>query len=128
MTRKLLPGKYRVWTHYFGQSGVKRIGPVTLYAVIYTAYGTAEEKRETLTFRLGARNERVEIAAIDGGASSGTPAAGTPRDYQVKAGDTLYGIAERELGSVKRVDEIKKLNNLKSDTIRTGDILKLPAR
>ena len=127
MTRKLLPGKYRVWTHYFGQGSVKRIGPVTLYAVIYTAYGTAEEKRETLTFRLGARNEKVEIATVDGGPDT-APASNGTRDYQVKAGDTLSAIAERELGSAKRADEIKKLNNLKNDTIRPGDILKLPAR
>lgn len=127
MTRKLLPGKYRVWTHYFGQGSVKRIGPVTLYAVLYTNYGMADEKRETLTFRLGARNERVEIATVEGGAAVDNGPRG-PRDYQVKAGDTLWSIALRELGDGNRAEEIKTLNNLSSDKIRPGDILKLPAR
>ena len=127
MTRKLLPGKYRVWTHYYGQSSAKIIGPVTLYAVIYTDYGTPEEKRETLTFRLGARNENFELATVDGGTGVAT---GVPelRDYQVKSGDTLYKIAERELGDGRRFEEIKKLNGLKSDLINVGDIIKLPAK
>ena len=127
MTRKLLPGKYRVWTHYYGQSSVKTIGPVTLYAVICTDYGTPKEKRETLTFRLGARNENLELATVDGGtgAAAGAP---EPRDYQVKSGDTLYKIALRELGDGRRFEEIKKLNGLKSDLINVGDILKLPAK
>ncbi|MBO4492092.1 MAG: DUF2135 domain-containing protein [Lentisphaeria bacterium] len=127
MTRKLLPGKYRVWTHYYGQSSVKRIGPVTLYAVLYTNYGMPDEKRETLTFRLGDRNERVEIATVEGGTSADNGPKG-PRDYQVKAGDTLWSIALRELGDGARAEEIKTLNNLNSDKIRPGDILKLPAR
>ena len=127
MTRKLLPGKYRVWTHYFGQGSVKRIGPVTLYAVLYTNYGMSDEKRETLTFRLGARNERVEIATVEGGTAVDNGPK-EPRDYQVKAGDTLWSIALRELGDGARAEEIKTLNNLSSDKIRPGDILKLPAR
>ena len=127
MSRKLLPGKYRVWTHYYGQSSVKRIGPVTLYAVLFTNYGTPDEKRETLTFRLGARNETVEIASVDGGAAK-DDVAPAYRDYQVKAGDTLSSIALRELGDAGRAEEIRKLNGFKDDTIRTGDIIKLPAR
>ena len=43
-------------------------------------------------------------------------------------GDTLYKIAERELGDGRRYEEIKKLNGLKGDLINVGDILKLPAR
>lgn len=47
-------------------------------------------------------------------------------NYKVVKGDTLSGIAKKFLGNPSRYPEIKKLNNLKSDTIRVGQILKIP--
>lgn len=47
------------------------------------------------------------------------------RTYTVKAGDCLSVIAERELGSGSRWREIQKLNNLPSDVIYTGMVLKI---
>lgn len=44
--------------------------------------------------------------------------------YTVKSGDTLYQIAQ---SNNTTVDEIKKLNNLTSNTLRVGQILKLPS-
>lgn len=44
--------------------------------------------------------------------------------YTVKAGDTLYSIA-RDKGTT--VDEIKRLNNLNSNTLTIGKLLKLPS-
>ncbi len=49
-----------------------------------------------------------------------------PRTYTVKKGDTLWGIAKRELGAGRRYTEIKEQNGLKSNTIRVGQVLKLP--
>lgn len=46
-----------------------------------------------------------------------------PKTYKVKSGDTLSQIAERHKTSVAK---IKKLNGLKSDMIRVGQILKIP--
>lgn len=45
--------------------------------------------------------------------------------YEVKQGDTLMKIA-LDLGDAKLVDEIKKLNDLISDTLYPEQILKLP--
>lgn len=47
--------------------------------------------------------------------------------YTVKRGDTLWEIAENELGDGNRYKEIMQLNGLKSTMIRTGDVIKLPA-
>lgn len=47
----------------------------------------------------------------------------SPSSYNVRKGDTLYSIANRYNTTV---DEIKKLNNLTSNTLSIGQILKLP--
>lgn len=39
--------------------------------------------------------------------------------------NTLWGIAEKYLGSGSRYPEIKKLNGLTSDVIRSGQVLKV---
>lgn len=51
--------------------------------------------------------------------------------YVVKRGDVLSTIAQRELGTVKRMDEILRLNSDKiksADEIWVGLELKMPAR
>lgn len=49
---------------------------------------------------------------------------GEEKIYTVKAGDTLYQIAKNNNITV---DELKKINNLDSDTLSIGQILKLPS-
>uniref|UniRef100_UPI003FEE09D0 glucosaminidase domain-containing protein n=1 Tax=Eisenbergiella tayi TaxID=1432052 RepID=UPI003FEE09D0 len=46
--------------------------------------------------------------------------------YKVMRGDSLWGIAQKCLGDGNRWPEIKTLNSLESDTIYSGQILKLP--
>lgn len=48
--------------------------------------------------------------------------------YTVKKNDTLWGIAAKLLGNGSRYKEIKTLNGLTSDTIYTGQKLKIPAK
>ena len=45
--------------------------------------------------------------------------------YKVMKGDTLYGIAKKLDTSI---DELKKINNLTSNTLSIGQILKVPAK
>ena len=44
--------------------------------------------------------------------------------YTVQSGDTLYGISKQFGVSV---DELKRINNLTSNTITKGEILKIPS-
>ena len=46
------------------------------------------------------------------------------KDYKVKDKDTLWDIAGKKMSVVSK---IKELNGLKSDTIKPGQILKIPA-
>lgn len=48
--------------------------------------------------------------------------------YVVKKGDTLWSIAESQLGDGFRWGEIAKANNLKNDTVEVGMNLRLPEK
>ena len=48
--------------------------------------------------------------------------------YTVKKGDNLWRIAQKLLGSGNRHKEIKSLNNLKSDKLQPGQVLKIPMK
>jgi len=51
---------------------------------------------------------------------------GNSKTYIVKKGDSLWGIARKQLGSGARYPEIMSLNNLSSTTIYPGQVLKIP--
>lgn len=71
------------------------------------------------------------VCLTDGAVSKGqqggqaAPASGTGT-YTVKAGDSLWGIAQSLLGDGSRYGEIKALNGLTGDTIHPGQVLRVP--
>ena len=50
------------------------------------------------------------------------------RTYTVKHGDTLWQIAQTLLGKGSRYTEIVKLNGLKSNVLKTGQVLQIPEK
>lgn len=64
------------------------------------------------------------LTIVSGGST--TTETKQQRTYTVKSGDTLWGIAKKELGSGARYTEIVKLNGLKTNVIYSGQKLKLP--
>lgn len=48
--------------------------------------------------------------------------------YTIKKGDTLWGIAQKYLGTGTRYKEIMKLNGMKNTGIRAGRTLKIPSK
>ncbi|MBO4345944.1 MAG: LysM peptidoglycan-binding domain-containing protein, partial [Victivallales bacterium] len=129
MIRDAVKGKYLVQTDYYGTHTQKVIGPVTLYAEIYTNYGRENEERQFLAFRLDSRKQVIDVATIDHDGINQAGVHSEPFDYQVKKGDTLKSIAEQFYKDASYVDEILKLNpNLQKDgAVRVGMIIKLPA-
>lgn len=60
--------------------------------------------------------------------ASGPPSPQGEGLYTVKHGDSLWGIAERELGNGFLYEEIRKLNGLPDYWIWPGQVLKLPEK
>ena len=55
------------------------------------------------------------------------PVSGDGEKYEVKSGDTLYGIAEKVYGEATKASVISDANNLSSDTpLRVGQVLIIP--
>lgn len=66
------------------------------------------------------------VLRYEGENAAEKPTTGGYATYTVKSGDSLWGIAERELGNGFLYDEIRKLNGLSDYWIYPGQILKLP--
>ncbi|TGA44218.1 LysM peptidoglycan-binding domain-containing protein [Clostridioides difficile] len=69
---------------------------------------------------------QAKVNEILSGKNASTTA--TYETYTVLKGDTLWGIASKKLGSGARYKEIKTLNGLSSDTIYSGQKLKMPKK
>lgn len=59
-------------------------------------------------------------------AASSTASGSAETTYRVQSGDTLYAISKRYPGMT--VDKIKSANNLSSDRLRIGQVLRIPGR
>jgi nucleoid-associated protein YgaU len=75
------------------------------------------------------RNDIVaDISVTGGGAVAGAPATGA-KTYTVKAGDTLSGIAQSQLGNANAYTKIFEANRDQlsdPDKIKPGQVLKIP--
>ncbi len=125
MVKVARSGKYKIQANYYGSRSQKISGAVTLQAEVYTNYGRENETSQDLTFRLTKGKEVVTVGEIMfKGDKTGIVET---VDYQVKAGDSLFSIARKELGNGNLVPEIMKLNpQLKGTLIKVGQIIKLP--
>lgn len=56
------------------------------------------------------------------------PVTAGANTYVVKSGDSLWAIAERELGDGSRYGELQRLNGLAGNMIYPGQVLKLPGK
>ena len=62
--RKAMPGKYQIKAKYFSNRSPELTGGVTLKVDIYTHYGTAREKHQTITVRLKESKDIVDLGSI----------------------------------------------------------------
>jgi nucleoid-associated protein YgaU len=105
-----------------GDIALKYLGSAKLWKKIVEANPGLDPKN----LKVG---QKLVIPAVEGKTDTAAPvvATGGERTYTVKSGDTLYVIAKRELGSASRWKEIEKLNNLSTNDLKIGQVIKLPA-
>lgn len=103
-------------------------------SAIAKKYGTTVEKLKSLnglksnTIKAGQTIKvpmKVQVEVEDKGTTTKKTTKTTTKTHAIKWGDTLGGIAEK-YGTT--VDELKKYNGLKSDTIIAGRTLKIPIK
>lgn len=106
---KLTTGYYRVrktWSDKKSQIGAYRI------------FSNAKEQAD--------KNKGYSVFADDGTKIYPVSTSPSYREYTVVKGDSLWGIAQKLLGNGTRYTEIVKLNALTSNTIYSGQKLKIP--
>ncbi len=62
--RRAMPGQYKIQANYYGSSQQTLSGAVTLQATLITNFGRPDEKRQQRTFRLGGKQEVVEVGSV----------------------------------------------------------------
>ena len=106
--------------------GVSRVEDVYVVQRGDTLYGIAKEF-DTSVQKLIELNELVDTSIYPGQTliimKNGETTPGQSISYTVKSGDNLYNIARKYNTTV---DEIKRYNNLDSNNLSIGQILKIP--
>ena len=74
--KRAMPGKYIIKAHYYGSHQQTLCGPCTVTATVFTNFGRATEKKQTLTLRLDKPRSELVVGevTIDSGASLHAPA------------------------------------------------------
>jgi Ca-activated chloride channel family protein len=73
LVRRAVAGDYGVKVHYYGSRQQTLIGPATVTATVFTNWGRANEKRQTLTLRLDSPRDMEEVGVVTIGAGSSHP-------------------------------------------------------
>ena len=98
----------------------------TLWDIAQSQLGNGSRYKEIMTLN-GLTNDVIQPGQVlklpTGNDNTDSGSAST---YTVKAGDTLWDIAQSQLGNGSRYKEIMTLNGLASDVIQPGQVLKLP--
>lgn len=104
----------------------------TLWKIAQAQLGSGSRYREIMELN-GLTSEALtpgQVLRIPGSGSGGssTPSAPAPtyREYTVQRGDSLWKIAQTQLGSGSRYREIVSLNGLQNETVYPGQVIRLP--
>ena len=79
------------------------------------------------TLRMPSRQQRTPSSS-DAIQSSGPATPGGSGEYIIRKGDSLWSIAQNELGNGARWPEIQRLNNLPAENVLPGQKIRLPDR
>ena len=104
----------------------------TLWKIAQAQLGSGSRYREIMELN-GLTSEALtpgQVLRIPGSGSGGSSTPSTPaptyREYTVQRGDSLWKIAQTQLGSGSRYREIVSLNGLQNETVYPGQVIRLP--
>jgi len=109
-------GEYAISANYYGSRQQTIMGPATVTATIFTDWGRAEERQQTISVRLDTPNDNVPVGKVKfgKGAKDSRPSSGS-------VGDLTTGMTVDEvdaiLGSPIRVDGGQRYYDGGSDTV-----------
>jgi hypothetical protein len=63
--RRAKPGVYKVHAHFYGHNQQTVVGPPTLQLQLQTGFGTARERRKTITLRLDGQGQKVFVGEFE---------------------------------------------------------------
>lgn len=125
---KEIRNRYAIWVAHFGVGKPNYSGDYGMWQ--YSDKGRMDgiNANVDLDYCYNDYPTQIKQAKLNGFGKSISTSTNTSTsiNYTVKKGDTLWDIAQTHLKNGSRYIEIKKMNNLASNTIYPGQILKLP--
>ena len=103
--KRAMPGKYIIKAHYYGSHQQTLCGPCTVTATVFTNFGRATEKKQTLTLRLDKPHSEVVVGeiTIDGGMSPESPASDSLEKFRLLRKDMSVDDVVQLLGAPTQI-------------------------
>jgi len=116
--------KHRVRSGETIQTISKQYGVPSNTILAYNGLGSDAKLKSGKVIRipLATTSKKTKVAKKDSGKKTAPSGGQGVITYKVKQGDTLFAVAQRYNTTAT---EIRKLNNLKSDQLRTGQVIKI---
>jgi membrane-bound lytic murein transglycosylase D len=116
--------KHRVRSGETIQTISKQYGVPSNTILAYNGLGSDAKLKSGKVIRIppATTSKKTKVAKKDSGKKTAPSGGQGVITYKVKQGDTLFAVAQRYNTTAT---EIRKLNNLKSDQLRTGQVIKI---
>ena len=113
-------GDYGIFCNYFASHQQTVLGPATVTATIFTNWGRADEKRQTLAIRLDTPKDKVPLGTVKFGKDDGSGAIAPPQSLKDLATGMTMAQAEAILGKPVKTD-----GGLREYTGGSGSVIKV---
>lgn len=113
-------GDYAIFCNYFASHQQTVLGPATVTATIFTNWGRADEKRQTLAIRLDTPKDKVPLGTVKFGKDDGSGAIAPPQSLKDLATGMTMAQAEAILGEPVKTD-----GGMREYTGGSGSVIKV---
>ncbi len=113
-------GDYGIFCNYFASHQQTVLGPATVTATIFTNWGRADEKRQTLAIRLDTPKDKVPLGTVKFGKDDGSGAIAPPQSLKDLATGMTMAQAEAILGEPVKTD-----GGMREYTGGSGSVIKV---